>query len=246
MNSRERIKQTLQHKQSDKLPVDFGSTMITGIHVSMIYKLRQYYGLDKPLAPVKVIEPYQMLGEIAEDLKKIIGIDTVDLQGSKNFFGFKNENWKEWKLWDGTPVLVPEKFNTEKEKDGYLYMYAQGDKNYLPCAKMPEKGYYFDSIIRQEKIDDNNLNFEDNLEEFEIINDRELEYIKNKAEQLYNNTKYSIVASLVQSGLVTLHLYQGQHLKIQKASETSLNGICQWLQGSDTLKRFLKSSVKSH
>ncbi len=216
MNSRERIKAALAHRQPDKLPIDFGGTLVTGIHVSMVYKLRQYYGLDSPGTPVKVAEPFQMLGEIGEDLKKIIGIDTVDLQGSKNFFGFRNENWKEWKLWDGTPVLVPEKFNTKKEKDGSTYMYAQGDENYLPCAKMPEKGFYFDSIMRQEKIGDNNLNFEDNLEEFEIMSDEELKYVKNKAEQLYNNTEYSIVASLVQSGFGDIALVPGPTLKTPK------------------------------
>ncbi|MHB8277607.1 MAG: uroporphyrinogen decarboxylase family protein [Candidatus Humimicrobiaceae bacterium] len=236
MNSRERLKQTLSHKQPDKLPIDFGGTFTTGIHVSMIYKLRQYYGLDKPLTPVKVTELYQMLGEISKDLKKIIGIDTIDLQGSKNLFGFRNENWKEWKLWGGTPVLVPEKFNTEKEEDGSIYMYAQGDKKYLPCAKMPQKGFYFDSIIRQEKIDDNNLKVEDNLEEFEIISDEELKYIKNKAEQLYNNTKYPIIASLVQSGFGDIAFVPGPALKNPKG----IRDITEWYISTVTRKQYIK------
>jgi len=41
MDPRERIKATIEHKQPDKLPVDFGSSTTTGMHVSMIYKLRQ-------------------------------------------------------------------------------------------------------------------------------------------------------------------------------------------------------------
>ncbi|MHB8278566.1 MAG: uroporphyrinogen decarboxylase family protein [Candidatus Humimicrobiaceae bacterium] len=236
MNSRERIKKTLNHIQPDKLPVDFGGMLATGMNVSIIYKLRQEYGLDKPLTPVKVIEPFQMLGEISEDLKKIIGIDTVSLLGSKNFFGFENDNWKEWKLWDGTPVLVPEKFNTEKEKDGNVYMYAQGDKNYLPCAKMPEKGFYFDLIIRQEKIDDNNLKFEDNLEEFTIIDDEELENIKNKVEQLYNNTEYSIFASLVQSGFGDIALVPGPTLKNPKG----IRDIAEWYMSLVSRKKYIK------
>lgn len=236
MNSRDRIKKTLNHIQPDILPVDFGGMLGTGINVSVIYKLRQEYGLDKPLTPVKVIEPFQMLGEIGEDLKKTIGIDTVSLLGSKNFFGFENNNWKEWKLWDGTPVLVPEKFNTEKEKDGNVYMYAQGDKNYLPCAKMPERGFYFDLIIRQKKIDDNNLNFEDNLEEFEIINDRELEYIKSKAEQFYNNTGYSIFASLVQSGFGDIALVPGPTLKNPKG----IRDITEWYISLISRREYIK------
>ena len=60
MNSRERINAALNHKTLDKLPVDFGGTPTSGIHVSMVHKLRQHYGLDKPGTHVKVIEPYQM------------------------------------------------------------------------------------------------------------------------------------------------------------------------------------------
>jgi hypothetical protein len=236
MNSRERIKTTLNHIQPDRLPVDFGGMLGTGINVSTIYKLRQEYGLDKPLTPVKVIEPFQMLGEIGEDLKKIIGIDTVSLLGSKNFFGFENNNWKEWKLWDGTPVLVPKKFNTEKEKDGSVYMFAQGDKNYLPCAKMPERGFYFDLISRQEKIEDNNLNVEDNLEEFAILKDTELEYIKSEAEQLYNNTEYSIFASLVQSGVGDIALVPGPTLKSPKG----IRDLTEWYMSLISRKEYIR------
>lgn len=237
MNSRERIVCAINHQFPDKLPIDFGGTLTTGIHVSMIYRLRQYYSLDKPNTPVKVIEPYQMLGEIKDDLKKIIGIDTVSLQGSKNIFGFENENWKEWRLWDGTPVLVPEKFNTEKEKDGYIYMYPQGDKNYLPSAKMPEKGYYFDSIMRQKKIDDSNLNIEDNLEEFSLIDDNELKYIKKEAESLYDNTEYSIIASLVQSSFGDVAFVPGPALKDPKG----IRDITEWYVSVATRKEYIKN-----
>jgi len=57
--SKEQLKKTLNHKQPDKIVIDFGSNAVTGIHVLVIEKLRKYYGLEKRL--VKVIEPYQML-----------------------------------------------------------------------------------------------------------------------------------------------------------------------------------------
>jgi hypothetical protein len=53
------IKQTLNHEQPDRVPIDFGGTGQTGMHVSCVEALREYYGLEKKL--VKVIEPYQML-----------------------------------------------------------------------------------------------------------------------------------------------------------------------------------------
>ena len=56
MTSRERVATALNHRQPDKVPVDFGGGFQTGIHVSMVYKLRQALGLDKPGTPVGVVE----------------------------------------------------------------------------------------------------------------------------------------------------------------------------------------------
>jgi len=36
-----------------------------------------------------------------------VGIDVTHLWGRKTMFGFENTDWKEWRLFDGTPVLVP-------------------------------------------------------------------------------------------------------------------------------------------
>lgn len=38
------------------------------MHVASVYLPRQALELDKPGTPVKVIEPYQMLGEVQPDL----------------------------------------------------------------------------------------------------------------------------------------------------------------------------------
>ena len=61
MTSRERLQAALNHQQPDRVPVDFGGTVVTGIHVSAVAALRGYYGLEKRL--VKVLDPGQMLGE---------------------------------------------------------------------------------------------------------------------------------------------------------------------------------------
>ena len=66
-----------------------GGTSWTGIQVSVVAKLRQALGLDKPGEPVKVIEPYQMLGEVAADLQEVLGLDVVNLPSPTNMFGFQ-------------------------------------------------------------------------------------------------------------------------------------------------------------
>ena len=159
MNSRERIKIALEHKETDRVPLDLGGSPLTGMHVSSVYLLRKALGLKEE--PIKVVEPYQMLGEIKPDMINRLGLDVIPLYGLINMFGYKNENWKEWELSDGTPLLVPEKFFTDKDSDGNLYSYPKGDSSVAPCAKMPSGGYYFDAITRQEKIDINNLKLEE-------------------------------------------------------------------------------------
>ena len=107
MTSRERVAKALNHQEPDRLPVDLGGSATTGMQVSSVYLLRQALGLDPPGTPVKVVEPYQMLGEIKPDLMDALGIDVVSLRSPRTMFGFPNEGWKGWKLFDGTPVLVP-------------------------------------------------------------------------------------------------------------------------------------------
>ena len=113
------------------------------MHVSAVYALRQALKLDPPGTPVKVIDPFQMLGEIAPDLHEELGIDVVSLNSYTNIFGYRNENWKPWRLFDGTPVLVPEKFNTEQDCEGNILMYPQGDRSASACARQRVTKFVF-------------------------------------------------------------------------------------------------------
>ncbi len=216
MEPRERIKAATGHKEPDILPVDFGSTVISGIHVSIVHKLRQHYGLDDPGTPVKVTDPYQMLGEIKDDLKDKIGIDAALLEGKDTFFGYKRENWKEWKLHDGTPVLVPGLFNTEKNTDGSIYQYPRGDKNCPPSAKMPARGFFFDSIIRQKPIVEEELDPSDNIEEFTLLGQSDIKYLKETAIKLRKNKNYAVNASGWSSGFGDIAFVPGPGLKDPK------------------------------
>ena len=193
--SRERIRQTLNHQVPDRVPLDLGGSVVTGMHVSSVYRLRQALQLDPPGTPVKVIEPYQMLGEIQMDLVEALGADVVPLASTKTFFGFRNEDWKPWTTFDGTPVLVPAGFNTDPEPNGDILMYPEGDKSAPPSGHMPRNGWYFDTIVRQPPLDEEHLNVEDNLEEFGPISDADLHYFKTEAERLYHQTDKAILAN---------------------------------------------------
>lgn len=178
MTSRERVWTALTFNQPDRVPVDFDGTTSTGMHVSIVSALRDYYGLEKRL--VKIYEPMHMLGLIEDDLKEVLGVDTQPVPSRVTTFGYVNENWKEYRLDDGLEVLVAEGFNTTKDSEGNTYIYPQGDVNVQPSGVMPKNGYYFDAIVRQPEIDDDQLNYEDNIEEFCYFEDEDIKHF-NKA-----------------------------------------------------------------
>ena len=78
MDSRSAFRDALDHKPGNTFPVDFGATPVTGIHARIIEQLRQHFGLEG--RPVKVTEPYQMLGEIEDDLLEELGVDVIGMR----------------------------------------------------------------------------------------------------------------------------------------------------------------------
>ncbi|MFN8468759.1 MAG: uroporphyrinogen decarboxylase family protein [Caldilineaceae bacterium] len=201
MNSRERVQLSINHQEPDRVPLDLGGSLVTGMNVSMVYRLRQALGLDVPGTPVKVIEPYQMLGEIGNDLADALGVDVVGLRHPRTMFGFRNDSaWKPWTTFDGTPVLVPLGFNTDPEPGGDILMYPEGDKTVPPSGHMPKNGWYFDAIPRQGPVDYDNLDPADNTEEFEPISDADLEYFRVEADRLYSESDRAIFADFGGTG----------------------------------------------
>jgi len=195
MNSRERVERTLNHQQPDRVPLDLGASSTTGMHASSVYLLRQALKLDPPGTPVKVIDPYSFLGEIQPDLADALGVDVVGLLAPRTKFGYLRENWKPWTFFDGTPLLVPEGFNTEPEADGSILQYPEGDRSVPASGIMPHGGYYFDAIIRQPPIDEAKLDPQDNLQEFVPITPADLDYFEQEAARLYHQTDRAILAN---------------------------------------------------
>jgi hypothetical protein len=60
---------------------------------------------------------------------------------------------------------------------------------------MPKDGYYFDSIIRQEPIDEATLDVRDNLEEFGPVSDEDLRYFADEAARLESESDRAMIAT---------------------------------------------------
>jgi hypothetical protein len=230
--SRARFLKTVNHIQPDKVVVDFGATTVTGIHVIIVEKLREYYGFEK--RPVKVIEPYQMLGEIDDELIKSMNIDIIGLFGEKNMFSISNRNWKVHKTLWGQEVLFPEQFNYNYNDNGDILMYPEGDLSARPSAKMPKSGYFFDALERQEPINEENL-LEDNLEEFGAVTEADLTWWKEQIEAV-DNTSKAVVATLGGTALGDIALVPAVGLK----NPRGIRSVAEWYMSILTREDFLK------
>jgi hypothetical protein len=222
MNSRERFLTTVSHREPDRMVVDFGATSVTGMHVLAVDNLRNYYGLESH--PVRVVDPYQMLGEVDSELIDIIGIDTVGAKGKNNSFGFYNHGpLKEYVTNWGQTVLVPEGFRTTTGEQGDVLIYPQGDTSARPSGRMPQNGWFFDAIIRQQPFEEEDLNPEDNLEEYGLVTDDDLEYWETTTRKARATGK-AVVAGLGGTALGDIAHVPGIKLKNPKG----IRDITEW------------------
>lgn len=234
MNSKEQFSKTINHKQADRIVIDLGSTAVTGIHVHAVSKLRRHFGLQRK--PVRVIEPFQMLGEVGWELIDSIGVDVIGAWGKNNMFGFHNHGpYKEWKTPWGQRVMVPLNFNTTKDENGDLLMYPEGDISIPPSAKMPKASYFFDAIIRQKPINEEELNVDDNLEEFGLISDVELEHWKVEVDKAYFSGK-AVVAAFGGTALGDIALVPGMQLRHPKG----IRDISEWYMSTISRPEYIK------
>ena len=168
-DSRTRVLDAIDHRQPDRVPVDFGAMPSTGMHCSIIEGLREHYGLEK--RPVRAFEPYQMLGWIDDDLREAMELDAVMVMPVGTNFGNPVGEWKEWRTLWGQDVLIPAGMEVERAEDGGYVVYPQGDRSVPPCAKMPASGYFFDAIERQEEYDEDDPDPRDNAADYSVLSD---------------------------------------------------------------------------
>ena len=231
--SKQNFSDTVNHRQPENIVVDFGSTGVTGIHAVIVDKLRDYYGLEK--RPVKITEPYQMLGEIDDELIHEMDIDVIGLFSAKNMFGIPNENWKLHKTLWGQEVLFPGDFNYTHNTNGDIFIYPEGDTSVAPCAIMPKSGYFFNAVERQEPIDDSKLSVSDNLEEFSYISEKELLYWKDQVDSIRFKDK-AVMASLGGTALGDIALVPGLNLRNPKG----IRGVAEWYISTLTREDYIK------
>lgn len=229
--SSERLKNALDHKQPDRIPIDFGGTAVTGVHASCVAALRDYYGLEK--RPVRVHEPFQMLALLDDDLQDAMGVDVTGVFARNTMFGFPAERWKPWRF-NGLEVLVPGDFNIRVDANGDTLIYPEGDMSVPASGRMPKGGYFFDCIIRQEPLDEECLNPEENLEEFGPISQADLSHLATAASEAAT-TGRGVIAGFGGTAFGDIALVPGPFLKHPKG----IRDVTEWYVSTSSRQSYI-------
>ncbi|MGN0993549.1 MAG: uroporphyrinogen decarboxylase family protein [Butyricicoccus sp.] len=200
MTSRERVLAAINHKQPDRVPIDFGATGQTGISVCALYRLREYLGL--PQHPLDVFEICQMLGVVEEDLRQMMKSDVIGMNHPEDSLGVPYTGEKKlFTMPDGTPALVNAGNEWDVYPDGSIKMYPQGDRTAPPSIYMPSGGYFFDIIDRAPEYDEDNLTPREDFKDFfSVMSDETARYYERESKRLYEETDYAIIGNLAGAG----------------------------------------------
>ncbi|MFV1966714.1 MAG: uroporphyrinogen decarboxylase family protein [Pirellulaceae bacterium] len=185
MNSRERVLCSLRHEEPDRIPVDLGGTRQSGIAAATYHQLTEHLGIR---STTRIYDVYQMLAEVERPMMERFGADVIGLLRPVVAFGIRNENWKPWHLFDGTPVEVPGAFNPVTEPGGDLVLVLDSE----PIARMPKDGFYFDRLDKYPGAAHVDL---DQLE-LPLLTSEECDHYHARSESLFQNTDFAIIAPL--------------------------------------------------
>ena len=235
MTSRERVRKAIFHEEPDRPPLDLGSTLVTGIHVSAYKRLKKALGIAGGLP--RVYDPFQMLGVVEEPVKKALGVDTFGIELPTTIFGYKNEKWKRFTLFDGTEVEISGHFEYDVLPDGDIVQYPKGDRSAPPSGRMPRGGYYFDCIVRQEPIDEAELDPKEWVaQSYSLYTDEELRFLDETSRGWFEGSEYSLVGNFWGAGFGDIALVPGPAV----AHPKGIRDPEEWYVSSITRKEYVK------
>lgn len=150
MTSKDRIIKAINHKEPDKIPVDFNSHRSSGIAIQAYKKLREHIGL-KP-SPLYVYDVIQQLAVVEDDVLNTFGVDVVQL----GYDYYKEDDyWKDWILEDGTQCKIPAFVQIEKSSKGNI---IRGDDGQIISIQKKGLLYFEQTYFPLLESNDNDFN----------------------------------------------------------------------------------------
>lgn len=193
MTSRERVLTTLQHKEPDKVPIDFGGTRGTGIMAIAYNALKKYLNISQ--GRTRMFDWVQQISEVEPPLLQRFEVDIIDLENSSLRPDWRN--WRTWTLPDGSPCEIPSDFVPHPKNGGYVVYDALGHT----IATMPAESLYFHSSYSPWSTAQSDRELDNYpLSEWR---DEELDQWSDRAKFLNKKTDYALVGDFGGSILET-------------------------------------------
>lgn len=189
MNSKKRILTALEHKEPDRVPVDLGAMLSTGIMGISYNKLKAYLGIGGGRS--RIYDVRQQLVQPEIEVLERIGADVLPV------LIMEPKKWKKGKLPDDSPCELPQDFNPEILPDGSQVL---RDSAGHITAKMSKNGYYFDSVYHPLQ----NIRKVGELEQYmfystiwspSLLDDSTLNDLYQRVKYLYETTDYALLLS---------------------------------------------------
>jgi uroporphyrinogen decarboxylase len=135
MTSRERVLTALNHREPDRIPIDFSGHRSSGISAIAYARLRKHLGIEN--RPLRVYDPVQQLAIVDEEVLQRFKVDTIELGRA---FALEDKWWADWELPDGTPCQLPVWTKPERLNGEWAIRSPSG----RTIARMPDGVLYFE------------------------------------------------------------------------------------------------------
>ncbi len=178
--SRERIRAALSHREPDRVPIDLGSSPVTGIAASAYELLKKEFGVELPLC----IASGMQIAYVDEVVQKRLGCDVRRV-------GAMPQSWMDWTFSDGTYGLIDADCRIQRFDDGSQRISLDGGGELF----MPPGGWFFDPVSETAPM--RNVGSVSEVEEFYSRLPRSpssevAEQIVNDAERLHAENEHAL------------------------------------------------------
>ncbi len=205
MTSRERILETLNHRQPDRTAIDLGATNATGVSAVVYNQLKKLLEMDS--GQIRVIDIMQQLAGVELEVLDKIGGDVVMLRRLAMTMGIPFRGYKPGKLTDGTDCLQGDTYDPVMNEEGDLLIYKLTDgSDRLHPYKINEDPGFFGAGKVVARLPKGSHAFcrvyhpmaeVDTIEEldtfgFPEIDREELDFLYEEAKYLYENTDKAV------------------------------------------------------
>ncbi|MBM4104140.1 MAG: methyltransferase [Planctomycetes bacterium] len=191
MTSRQRVEAALNRQPTDRVPIDFGGSRITGVASIAYRRLIESLGIEEE---VHLSDIKQQLALPSLDVINRMGGDVVLLNrlGPTTGMPFLYiDRWKQGQMTDGSACLVPENYEVNVMDNGTAQVLWQGKV----FAHRPAGSLYFDVCEAPLKDADTCTDIDAYVFP-DAWSEREETFLKDQIQKLYYGTDKALFAGL--------------------------------------------------